>query len=341
MSKLREPHLLDPVVLKARFEKYRGDYRSWRTGATKGSHGDVDSISKPMNNERHINEQKKATEAFRDYSIPHDRADIVESHYRMMRENQTVAFVQRMHKKYSFANGSYRSLMTIRQAFDKLESYVDSSDPDLGLPNLLHCLQTAQAARNARKPDWFILTGLLHDMGKIMFLWGNAEDGQRGTAEGPQWALGGDTWVVGCALPQGPERPGVVFPQFSKLNPDMHNPLYNTKNGMYEPNCGLDKLLFAYGHDEYMYHMLKANNTTLPEEALDMVRYHSAYPLHTARLYDHLLKPTDIPRIESILDFNTFDLYTKDEENVLNLDELWPYYQGLLDKYGLGGTLKW
>ena len=32
-------------------------------------------------------------------------------------------------------------------------------------------------------------------MGKVMFLWGAAEDGQSGTAEGPQFALGGDTWV--------------------------------------------------------------------------------------------------------------------------------------------------
>lgn len=41
-----------------------------------------------------------------------------------------------------------------------------------------------------------VLTGLLHDMGKIMFVWGEASDGQEGTRTGPQWALGGDTWVV-------------------------------------------------------------------------------------------------------------------------------------------------
>ena len=33
----------------------------------------------------------------------------------------------------------------------------------------------------------FQLVALLHDMGKIQFLWGGAEDGQRGTADGPQW----------------------------------------------------------------------------------------------------------------------------------------------------------
>jgi hypothetical protein len=32
-----------------------------------------------------------------------------------------------------------------------------------------------------------VLVALLHDMGKIQFLWGGAEDGQQGTADGPQW----------------------------------------------------------------------------------------------------------------------------------------------------------
>jgi hypothetical protein len=45
-------------------------------------------------------------------------------------------------------------------------------------PNLVHMLQTAEAMRSAGHPDWFQLVGLLHDMGKIMFLWGDRETGQ-------------------------------------------------------------------------------------------------------------------------------------------------------------------
>lgn len=88
-------------------------------------------------------------------------------------------------------------------------------------------------------------------MGKLMFLWGAAEDGQVGTAEGPQWALGGDTWVVGCRIPDC-----TVFPEFNSLNPDMKDDRYNTELGIYEPHCGMDKLNYAYGHDEYLYQML-------------------------------------------------------------------------------------
>mmetsp|Transcript_4522 Transcript_4522/g.15016 ORF Transcript_4522/g.15016 Transcript_4522/m.15016 type:complete len:403 (+) Transcript_4522:411-1619(+) len=354
----RQPHQLDPSELKQAFEKYRSDYRSWRSGGAKGCAGEVEKVSSPPKTKttttaettpdegKKIAEQCKDVAAFRDYSVPHERQDVVTRHYRLMRQHQTVDFVARMAEKYSFRDGRYRALMTIREAFDTLEDYVDSSDPDLGLPNVIHGLQTAEAIRKAGHPDWFVLTGLIHDLGKIMFLWGAEADGQKGTADGDQWALGGDTFVVGCELPQGPARPGIVFPEFSALNPDMKDPRYNTTLGVYERNCGLDTLKFAYGHDEYLYQMLKANQDNpaakekLPDHALAMVRYHSAYPWHTARVYDHFMQPQDFDTLNWVLAFNNFDLYTKDEANALSLDDLWPYYQTLIDKY-LPGQLKW
>ena len=68
----------------------------------------------------------------------------------------------------------------------------------------------------------------------------------QGTLTGPQWALGGDTWVVGVPIPDD-----VVLPEFNKLNPDAGK--YEGPCGMYKPGCGLKNLKFAYGHDEYMY----------------------------------------------------------------------------------------
>jgi inositol oxygenase len=177
-------------------------------------------------------------------------------------------------------------------------------------------------------------------MGKIMFLWGNGEDGQDGYSPcGKQWALGGDTFVVGCQIPDD----AVVFPEFNALNPDMHDSRYNTEYGVYTPNCGLDKLCFAWGHDEYMWRMLIANNCTIPRAGLDMIRYHSAYPLHEKGAYKQLLRPEDEERIEWVRLFNQFDLYTKDGTNDLrtSIEDILPYYRGLLDKYGLGGKLKW
>jgi inositol oxygenase len=150
---------------------------------------------------------------------------------------------------------------------------------DPAKPNLLHLLQTAEGIRRSNHPDWLQLVGLLHDMGKIMFLGGNANDGQDGYSSHlscKQWALGGDTFVVGCRIPDK----AVILPQYNRLNPDMSNQRYNTDHGMYEPRCGLNALKFAWGHDKYMYHMLMANRCRILQEGLDMIRYHSVYPWH-------------------------------------------------------------
>jgi inositol oxygenase len=261
-------------------------------------------------------------------------------HYQKMRSKQTVAFVKRMQEKFSWTDeGVGRREMTIEEAFAELESYVDASDPDLDLPNKIHLLQTAEGIRKAGHPEWLQLTGLLHDMGKIMFLWGDNDDGLNGhDPKGDQWALGGDTFVVGCALPEGD---AIVFPEFNHLNPDMADDRYSSKFGVYEPHCGLDALDMAWGHDEYMYRMLVANNCTLPKEGLDMIRYHSCYPWHDKAQYKHLLLPEDEDTLEWVQLFNAFDLYTKDEGNVIHVQEVWPYYKNLLNKFGLGGKLWW
>jgi inositol oxygenase len=270
----------------------------------------------------------KAVEEFRNYEDS-KRQEVVESHYRHMRMHQCVDKVEYFEDKYHKFN---HAKMTVWECFEALKGYVDSSDPDSSLPNLEHMLQTAEAIRAAGHPDWFQLMGLLHDMGKCMYLWGEEADGQIGRADFPQWALGGDTWVVGVPIPDT-----AVFPHFNKLNPDYGK--YEGPCGMYAPGCGLKNLKFAYGHDEYMYQMLVHNKTTIPEEGLAMIRYHSCYPMHKEGEYKELLAPGDDDLLHWVRVFNEFDLYTKADKRP-NVDELWPYYQSLIDKY-LPGKLDW
>jgi inositol oxygenase len=133
--------------------------------------------------------------------------------YKWMREKSTVAFYDRMIDKFGkFDHATW----TIREAFDALGDFRDALEPDLELPNFVHGLQTAEGMRQAGMEDWLVLVGLLHDMGKIMFVWGDGEDGMDGSLTGPQWALGGDTWVVGCAIPDS-----VVFSDLNSCSPDM------------------------------------------------------------------------------------------------------------------------
>ena len=291
--------------------------------------GDRSGLVRPAEGEVAL-EAGKALGEFRNYDDS-SRQSTVELHYEMMRRNQTVAHVDRMCRKYhSFDHAK----MTVWECFEALKTYVDSSDPDTELPNLEHMMQTAEAIRTAGEPEWFQLVGLIHDMGKVMFLWGAAEDGQLGAADFPQWSLGGDTWVVGCALPAS-----AVLPRLNALNPDMQDERYSTEMGMYEARCGLHNLQYAYGHDEYMYQMLLANGATIPESGLAMIRFHSCYPLHSGGDYERFMADGDAELLEWVRKFNQYDLYTKANSRP-NVAALWPYYQGLVDKF-MPGALKW
>lgn len=57
---------------------------------------------------------------------------------------------------------------TVKDALIKLNDLVDESDPDTELPNIVHAFQTAERIRqDYPDEDWFHLTGLIHDLGKV------------------------------------------------------------------------------------------------------------------------------------------------------------------------------
>ncbi|KAG4076087.1 hypothetical protein HA402_011433 [Bradysia odoriphaga] len=259
----------------------------------------------------------KEISKFRDYTIdPTDPLkDRVQRTYREMHLNQTVDFVKGRRANWLQFN---HFTATIREALEKLNDLVDESDPDLDLPNIVHAFQAAERAREEYPDDdWLHLTGLIHDLGKVMAFYGE-----------PQWAVVGDTFPVGCLWSDN-----IVYRDTSFAgNVDGDNPKFNTKYGMYEPNCGITNITMSWGHDEYLYNVLKHNKSTLPNEALYIIRYHSFYPWHTSRDYTHFEAPGDENIMKWVNIFNRYDLYSKSAK-VPNIDELWPYYQNLIDKY--------
>lgn len=256
----------------------------------------------------------KAKEEFRNYDNP--ERDTVREFYRLNHTYQTYDFVQQ--KKADFLKFD-RKEMPIWEAFNFLNTLVDDSDPDIELDQLQHLLQTSEAIRADGHPDWFVLTGLLHDMGKVLCLFGE-----------PQWAVVGDTFPVGC-------KPSdkIVYPEFFEANPDSQDERYNTKYGVYEPNCGLNNVHLSWGHDEYLYHMMKDH---MPESALYMMRYHSFYAQHREGAYDHLMDDHDREMFKWVKLFNPYDLYSKAPVPP-NVKELKPYYEDLIAKY-LPSTIK-
>jgi inositol oxygenase len=56
----------------------------------------------------------------------------------------------------------------VMETLERLSTFLDETDPDMDLPNIVHAFQTAERIRE-RHPDqdWFHLTGLIHDLGKV------------------------------------------------------------------------------------------------------------------------------------------------------------------------------
>ena len=250
---------------------------------------------------------KKETE-FRNYEA--DARPTVREFYRLNHLYQTHEFVEAKRAQFLGLN---RMQMGIWEAAEYLNQLVDDSDPDTDMSQLEHLLQTAEQLRKDGQPRWMILTGFVHDLGKILCLWGE-----------PQWAVVGDTFPTGCAYSDK-----VVFPRFFAANPDATNPRFQTPEGIYQPGAGLDQVRMSWGHDEYIYHVCKDH---LPMEALYMLRYHSFYAWHREEAYGHLCNDQDREMLAWVRRFNPYDLYTKSHTKPDSV-ALRPYYEDLIREF--------
>ncbi len=253
--------------------------------------------------------QEGKTEAqFRQYDAQANPG--VAEFYRLNHEFQTLEYVLAKEGQYF---GLDKGMKSIWEAAEFLNTLVDDSDPDTDLTQIEHLLQTSEAIRRDGHPRWFVLAGFIHDLGKVLCLWGE-----------PQWGVVGDTFPVGCAY-----SPDIVFPEYFAANPDLHNPKLQTKYGIYTPNCGLREVHLSFGHDGYIGEVMKPY---MPEEALYMLRYHSFYAAHRHNAYRHLMSAHDIDMLEWVNKFNVYDLYSKGHTKP-NIAELKPYYDDLFAEF--------
>lgn len=234
---------------------------------------------------------QKDKKKFRRYQ---DASPKVKNFYTVQHAKQDVEYNRKVRE---YHQNRPKVGMTIWDAMVKLNDFVDESDPDTELSQIQHLLQTAEAMRRDDKPRWMQLTGLIHDLGKLLQFFG---------AEG-QWDIVGDTFPVGCAF----DKLNVSADTF-KANPDYDHEIYSTKYGIYTPKCGLDNLMMSWGHDEYLYQVVK-DQSTLPPEALYMIRYHSFYPWHLEGAYHEFMNKEDDAKLKAVKAFNPYDLYSKDD----------------------------
>ena len=252
-----------------------------------------------ISDQSHFDADKDKTK-FRRYE---DASDRVKSFYLEQHTKQTVAYNLKARSEFKSMT---RAEMTVWEAMEKLDTLIDESDPDTSLSQIDHLLQTAEAIRRDGKPRWMQLTGLIHDLGKLLYFFG---------AKG-QWDVVGDTFPVGCAFDDR-----IIYGKDSfKDNTDFENTIYSTKHGIYAPGCGLDNVMLSWGHDEYLYHVVK-DQSTLPDEGLAMIRYHSFYPWHQQGAYRDLMDDHDETMLAAVKAFNPYDLYSKSDD-VPNVEEL-------------------
>jgi inositol oxygenase len=235
------------------------------------------------------------------------RADPRDFYLRHNRD-QTLERARALRSHYA---GRVLGRATVLERFDALADVRDESDADLhGMSQLGHALQTAAAIkRDGLGEDWIVL-GLVHDLGKLL-----VQHGER------QEFVVGDIFPLGCAF-----SPHIQYAEFFELNPDSQDPTYQSRDGIYEPGCGLDRVTFAYGHDEYLYEVLRDQ---LPPEIAWTIRYHSFQSL--AEHYLQLFDDRDRRLRESYMKpFARYDLYSKDPE--LAPDELLSECRELLER---------
>ncbi|MBL8240214.1 MAG: inositol oxygenase [Bryobacterales bacterium] len=235
---------------------------------------------------------------------------VVREFYKQNHALQTLEVARAKRAEYESLN---KGEMGIWEAMERLNELVDDSDPDTDLSQIAHNLQTSEAIRADGHPRWFQLAGFIHDLGKVLTMWGE-----------PQWAVVGDTFPVGCRWSEK-----IVYPEFFAANPDSQNPELMTRYGVYSEQCGLDNVTLSWGHDEYLYHVTKQY---MPEPAQYMIRYHSWYSAHREMDYQYLMSDHDLEMMNWVRKFNPYDLYSKSAE-APDLAKLRPYYEELVAEF--------
>jgi inositol oxygenase len=259
--------------------------------------------------------------SFRNYKAESD----VKETYKLARQNQSFEYANNM--LFTFLDRK-KEKINFWDVIDKLSGFIDKSDPDINIPNAHHLFQTAETARKDNMPEWFQLVCILHDMGKIMYLWGNDKDG---TSVENQWGIVGDTFILGCKIPDS-----IVYPEFNYLNKHYNE----TKIGRYHQNIGLNMCTVSWGHDEFMYRVLRQNKNTIPEEGYYIVRYHSLYLWHDKNEYSYLESNKDKIMKPWVQKFNKYDLYTKVNLET-DIEKLKEYYSKLVIKFFSTEELLW
>lgn len=297
---------------------------------------------------------------YRDYTNCDSKVEIT---YRLMLENQTYLYVEKIKKQIESNNYIEKNILEI---FNLLDELIDESDPDNDMPQIHHAYQTSEAILNMffeKDPDPENLIGFklknipikdldikdidylnykyIHELYptikdfSFLILVGLIHDlGKilllKEFGEFPQWSTVGDTFPVGINYSKN-----CVFYEKGWQNHDQ----FIKKDLNYVPQIGFDNMTFSFGHDEYLAKVLELSNTLLPKEAIYMIRYHSFYPWHTPknnnlnnRGYKEYASDLDKNMLPLLKILQKADLYSK-SKNLNDFNDIRVISNVLINKY--------
>jgi len=279
---------------------------------------------------------------------------------------------RRIHCRNAWRCQTVASVNTWRRAFLKFElctmSIKDALDLASTIPLYMYpvsgdecssqsrslrdfCYYVAEHFRRDGCPDWLVFVALVHELGRCVRL---VEKGQKMVDEinnddkhDYDWTVACHSRIVGC---RRPSQASPVHDEFRTLCPDEGDPLYNTELGIYEEGCGLSDVhvLMQWSGPEYLYFMLRRNGATLPELALQIIRYFSLSDWHRHGKYSALSNASDEMNRSIVSEFDDTRRNARREcQNAPDLSDsecerLWDsIYCNIVAKYGCGGDLSW
>jgi inositol oxygenase len=256
--------------------------------------------------------------------------------YRLNHARQTVDFVRRQAAAFRPLDRAALGVWEALALLDELREFEAAlvgagTPPEPALSLRAHAEQSAEACRRAFPQwPWAGLAGLLHPLGKLL---AHARLGAQ-----PQWAVCGESFPVGCA-----HHPAVAHARYFQANPDRRRRAYAGPAGAYAPGCGLSQVAMSWSGAEYLHLVLALNKSSLPPEALWLLRHQRfAALLRPGAPYGELLSDFDRAMLPALGAFREATAYRRREvPGRLEGAALRGHYDALIARYLPPGPLRW
>ncbi|CAK4666452.1 unnamed protein product [Aphanomyces euteiches] len=238
-------------------------------------------------------------------------------HVKILRKHQTLAFSTSLQKRFERLDHAKFTIVEACQALMQLNGESTQVRESRILARLI---SDAETLRRQGHPDWIQLIAFLRGLGMLFLLWTEDDAMVLRGISFEQWMDQTSTWVLGRPIPESVGYAG----------------LNQTKDStrQYEMQGGMAQAVMPWTPDEYLYRVLQGNDTSLPTEAIDIVRFQSCHPWYLHDEYADMAGVDDLDTKELLFELHS-DRKVPTAEALANVavEDLLPHYLDLSAKY--------